>query len=184
MAKKMKLPSGFKIVSVLMGVLCVIILWNLIGNFDIQENFEESNKNSKKNIEKKTEKKIKDLTDKWIIEVTEKRNPEAISKMFCSDGNLVGTVSQIKRQGEDIKTYFKYFTKLPGIKVIDKKYNISQVTDNVFINTAFITWSWNNVKEPVTARMTFTFRDNCLYQLHSSVLPDLNKDLVNVSGNK
>ena len=40
MAKKMKLPGGFKIINVLLGVLCVIILWNLIGNFDIQENFE------------------------------------------------------------------------------------------------------------------------------------------------
>jgi hypothetical protein len=176
MAKKMKLPGGFKIINVLLGVLCVIILWNLIGNFDIKENFEGTNKNS--------EKKIKDLTDKWIIEVTKKHNPEAISKMFCSDGNLVGTVSQIKRQGKDIKTYFKYFAKLPGIKVINKKYNISQVTDNVFINTAFITWSWDGLQEPVTARMTFTFRDDCIYQLHSSALPDLNKDLVNVSGNK
>jgi hypothetical protein len=176
MAKKMKLPSGFKIINVLLGVLCVIILWNLIGNFDIKENFEGTNKNS--------EKKIKDLTDKWIIEVTKKHNPEAISKMFCIDGNLVGTVSQIKRQGKDIKTYFKYFAKLPGIKVINKKYNISQVTDNVFINTAFITWSWDGLQEPVTARMTFTFRDDCIYQLHSSALPDLNKDLVNVSGNK
>ena len=180
MAKKIKLPSGFKIGMILLGLISILLLWNFIGNYDIQENFEEKNKKCDKEIEKK----IKNLTIKWIIEVTEKHNPEAISKLFCSDGNLVGTVSQIKRENRDIKSYFKYFANLPGIKVINKEYNISQVTDNVFINTAFITWSWDDLDEPVVARMTFVFRDNCIYQLHSSALPDLNKDLLNISGNK
>jgi len=86
-------------------------------------------------------KEISNLTDLWIQEVTEKNRPEAIGKLFCTDGNLIGTVSQIKRNGEDIKRYFDYFAKLPGIKVISKEYNISKVTNNVYINTAFITWS-------------------------------------------
>jgi hypothetical protein len=124
---------------------------------------------------------ITKLTDAWIKEVTVNRNPDAISKLFCSDGNLVGTVSQVKRRGQDIKKYFDYFAKLPGIQVINKKYNISKITSNVYLNTAFITWSWDGLEEPITARMTFIFRDKCIFQLHSSALPDLNKDLLKIS---
>jgi hypothetical protein len=124
---------------------------------------------------------ITKLTDAWIKEVTVNHNPDAISKLFCSDGNLVGTVSQVKRRGQDIKKYFDYFAKLPGIQVINKKYNISKITSNVYLNTAFITWSWDGLEEPITARMTFIFRDKCIFQLHSSALPDLNKDLLKIS---
>jgi len=124
---------------------------------------------------------ITKLTDAWIKEVTVNHNPDAISKLFCSDGNLVGTVSQVKRRGQDIKKYFDYFAKLPGIQVINKKYNISKITSNVYLNTAFITWSWDGLEEPITARMTFIFHDKCIFQLHSSALPDLNKDLLKIS---
>jgi len=124
---------------------------------------------------------IAGLTDKWIEAVTVKNDPIEIHNLFCSDGNLVGTVSQKKRMGEDIKKYFNYFAKLPGIHVVDKKYNISKVTNNVYLNTAFITWKWNDLGEPITARMTFVYRDNCIFQLHSSALPDLNEDLLTVS---
>ena len=89
---------------------------------------------------------ITKLTDAWIKEVTVNHNPDAISKLFCSDGNLVGTVSQVKRRGQDIKKYFDYFAKLPGIQVINKKYNISKITSNVYLNTAFITWSWDGLE--------------------------------------
>ena len=90
-------------------------------------------------------------------------------------------MSQVKRRGQDIKKYFDYFAKLPGIQVINKKYNISKITSNVYLNTAFITWSWDGLEEPITARMTFIFRDKCIFQLHSSALPDLNKDLLKIS---
>jgi len=96
----------------------------------------------------------------------------------------MGTVSQVKRTGLDIKGYFDYFAKLPGIKVFEKKYNISQVTKDVFINTAFITWYWNDLDKPITARMTFVFRNNCIFQLHSSQLPDVNEDLLEISNLK
>lgn len=125
---------------------------------------------------------ISNLTDKWIYEVTISNSPENIQTLFCKDGSLVGTVSKIIRTGEDIKFYFNYFSKLPGIKVINKKYNIMKITNNVFLNTAFITWTWDGLKEPITARMTFIYRNNCIFQLHSSVLPEINKNLVNVSG--
>ena len=129
-----------------------------------------------------TSRDISDTTDKWIREVTVNHDPNAIGNLFCEDGNLVGTVSQIKRKGEDIRRYFDYFAKLPGIKVVDKEYNISQVSDDTWVNTAFITWSWDDLDEPITARMTFVFRNKCIFQLHSSALPDLNQGLLDVSG--
>ena len=125
--------------------------------------------------------KIESLTDLWIKEVTLNHNPDAIQNLFCSDGNLVGTVSQVKRTGDDIGRYFDYFAKLDGIEVVSKKYNISRVTNDVYVNTAFITWNWDSLDAPITARMTFLYRGNCIFQLHSSALPDLNEDLKNIS---
>ena len=65
---------------------------------------------------------------------TKSYDADAIFKLFCQDGNLVGTVSQIKRKGNDIKSYFDYFAKLPEIRVV----SITKVSPNVFLNTAFI----------------------------------------------
>ena len=132
------------------------------------------------NINKKT---ISDLTDKWCNEVTINHNPTTISNLFCNDGNLVGTVSQVKRKGNDIKLYFDYFAKLPNIRILKKIYNISKVTSNVYINTAFITWQWDGLDEPIIARMTFIFRNKCIFQLHSSALPAINNSLLKISGN-
>ena len=122
------------------------------------------------------------LTDQWIRKVTVEHDPVSIGKMFCPDGNLVGTVSQVKRTGKDIQKYFDYFAKLPGIRVLRKEYNITEVTPQVYINTAFITWSWQGIEEPIVARMSFIFREQCIFQLHSSALPDLNENLVRASG--
>ena len=118
----------------------------------------------------------------WIDNVTKAKDPEKIANMFCEDGNLVGTVSQIKRTGKDIEKYFDYFAKLPDLKVTDKKYTISEIVPNVYVNTAFITWTWKGLDKPIVARMSFIFRNNCIFQLHSSALPDLNDDLKKVSG--
>jgi len=128
-----------------------------------------------------TEQDIAQLTDMWIKEVTVNHNPEAIYAMFCEGGSLVGTVSQVKRKGNDIKKYFDYFAKLPGIKVLHKKYNITKVTNDVFINTAFITWKWNSINEPIVARMSFVYKNNCIFQLHSSKLPNINQKLLQIS---
>ena len=129
-----------------------------------------------------THQDISILTDKWIYEVTVNHSPENIQTLFCKDGSLVGTVSKVIRTGYDIKFYFNYFAKIPGIKVLNKKYEIMKITNNVFLNTAFITWSWDGLEQPITARMTFIYRDKCIFQLHSSVLPEINKNLLNVSG--
>ena len=125
---------------------------------------------------------IASLTDLWIKTVTIDNDPKAVAKLFCRDGNLVGTVSQVKRKGGEIESYFDYFAKLSGIKVVDRKYNISHVGGDIYLNTAFITWYWDGLDEPITARMTFIYRGGCIFQLHSSALPDLNEDLLDVSG--
>ena len=126
------------------------------------------------------EKDIAALTDEWINQVTVKNSPEGVTNMFCPDGNLIGTVSQVKRTGVDIKKYFDIFATKPGITVLDKKYNISRVAPGVFINTSFITWFWSGLNEPTVARMTFVFREKCLFQLHSSVLPEVNDELFDI----
>jgi hypothetical protein len=162
----MKISNQTKII---IGICSILIVLSLSV-------FHSKNKVSPEEIAK--------MTDLWIKEVTEKHNPEAISKLFCIDGNLVGTVSQIKRNGKDIKRYFDYFAKLPGIKVVSKEYNISKVVDNVYINTAFITWSWDGLEKPIVARMSFVYRNKCIFQLHSSALPELNKDLYKISQSK
>ena len=105
----MKISNNTKIIIAICSILVILSLSIFHSKDDISSE------------------EIAHLTDLWIQEVTEKNNPEAIGKLFCTDGNLVGTVSQIKRKGEDIKRYFDYFAKLPGIKVVSKKYNISKI---------------------------------------------------------
>jgi len=125
---------------------------------------------------------IANLTDKWINIVTKKNDPKAVAKMFCRDGNLVATVSQIIRKGDNIRKYFDFFAKLPEIEVKDRKYSISKITPDVYVNTAFITWKWKGLDEPIVVRMTFVFRNKCIFQLHASALPELNESLKKISG--
>lgn len=125
---------------------------------------------------------IANLTDKWINNVTKKNDPKAVAKMFCRDGNLVATVSQIIREGDNIRKYFDFFAKLPEIEVKDRKYSISKITPDVYVNTAFITWKWKGLDEPIVVRMTFVFRNKCIFQLHASALPELNESLKKISG--
>lgn len=130
---------------------------------------------------------IAGLTDEWIRLVVEEKNPEKIYELFCEDGILVGTVSQVERRKEDIKKYFDYFAKLPDLEVVKKQYSIEEVEQNVYVNNAWITWHWKGLEEPIVARMTFIFKKKedgkwCLFELHSSALPDLNEELKEVSG--
>ena len=157
--------SGFKIVTIV--VLVMVIICMIMSNMSLDI----------------TSQKISNLTDLWIRQVTIENDPHAVANMFCSDGALIGTLSKTKRLGEDIKLYFNFFVNIPGIKVLSKKYYITNVTNNVYINTAFITWKWDELDKPVVARMTFIFRDECIFQLHASVLPDFNDELYRISGN-
>ena len=160
---KKYLTIFYNILIILVVIYIIYTLYNMFSN-------------NKQNIE--------NLTNKWINAVTVNNDPEEIANMFCSDGSLVGTVSKELRTYGNIKLYFNFFAKLPGIKVISRDYNILKVTSNVYLNTSFISWIWDGLEEPIIARMTFIFRDNCIFQLHSSALPELNNYLLNISGKK
>ena len=129
----------------------------------------------------KTEiKKYTKLTDEWIDNVIVKKSPALVTKMFSKNGILLGTVSKQIREGKDIKCYFKFFVNLPSLDVIYKKYKINEISNNVYVNNAFITFSYNNnkKKEIIKTRITFIFKSNKIFLLHSSELPDLNKKLI------
>lgn len=115
--------------------------------------------------------RIRYLTDEWVKQVTVENDPMGVYKMFCDDAILLGTVSTKRRKGDEILDYFYFFAKLPNIEVISSNYNIQKIGNDVYTNTAIITWRWDN-QEPIVARMTFIFRDNCIVQLHSSAMPD------------
>jgi hypothetical protein len=159
---KNKFRKQNKILLFLICFLLIIFISNKLFNF------------YKKN---KSNQHIINLTDNWIHKVTIKNDPTAIQKLFCKDGSLLGTVSQTKRTGVKIRQYFEYFAKLKGIHVVKKEYDISKVTSQVYLNTAFITWKWDDIDTPITARMSFLYRDDCIFQLHSSQLPEVNKGL-------
>ena len=157
-------------INVILLIIYIWILYLVYNKIYLKESLDTLNEN-----------KIEKLTDKWINNVISNK-PVDVANMFCNDGSLVGTVSREKRKGNDIKLYFDYFANLPNIKVLSKKYNISKIKDDVYINTAFIDWMWDGLENPVTARMSFTFRDNCIFQLHSSALPENNETLQKISG--
>ena len=176
----MKLPKIIKNNSKIILIVFLIVV--VLVNISNKSQASPSTKVSESNVISMDKTKIAALTDEWITQVTVAHNPRDIVNLFCADGTLVGTVSQVIRRGNDIRRYFDYFAKLPDIKVVAKKYDIVKVTDNVFINTAFIKWLWKGLDKPITARMTFIYRNKCIMQLHSSALPDLNSDLLKVSG--
>jgi hypothetical protein len=115
--------------------------------------------------------RISNLTDKWIKQVTVENDPNGVYKLFCEDAILLGTVSTKRRKGDEILDYFYFFAKLPNIEVISSNYNIQNIGDGVYTNTAIITWKWDN-QVPIVARMTFIYRGDCIVQLHSSAMPD------------
>ena len=114
---------------------------------------------------------MKYLTDKFCNSITN-NNPKDVSNLFCKDAILLGTVSQkIRINNKLIKEYFEYFANLDGIKVLSKSYRIKKISSNVYVNNAIIKWNWNFSKKPITVRMTFIFKNDCIYLLHSSEIP-------------
>jgi hypothetical protein len=122
---------------------------------------------------------IANLTDNWINAVTVKNNAQYIASLFCKDANLFGSISQTNRTGTSIAHYFNYFANIPGLQVLDRKYHIRQIANNVYLNSALVTWKWDAIKEPVLVRMSFLFKGNCITHLHGCGLPELHEDLKN-----
>ena len=117
------------------------------------------------------------LTDNWIDNVVLHNDPNKLYKMFGSDASLFGTVSRKYRMGDMIKEYFNYFAKLPNISVIEKRYHVHHIGNNIYLNNAFVTWQWDGLPAPLVARMSFLFKGDHLRHLHSSTLPVPPKEL-------
>ena len=135
---------------------------------------------------------IANSTDKWIKTVENSANnvldPIDVTNLFCKDGILRGTVSRTIRKGyQEINQYFEYFARIPGLVVSDKDYNISKITNDVYVNNAKIAWSHDGITDPLDTRMTFIFRRSritgewCIYQLHSSELPEPNTNVKKIN---
>ena len=128
---------------------------------------------------------ITSLTDKFVYFTTALNDSTATASLFCPNGILMGTVSQIIRTGDDIKRYFDYFVHLEQLAAISTNYTISQIPGtDVWINNAYITWQyWNGASYSVIpARMQFTYDGTCIYELYSAQLPAFNQHLFDESG--
>lgn len=146
------------------------------------DNYIDSYKINKK-ITLSEKQKINKLINTWISTVTStqfknlNQKVNAISNLFTNDGILWGTVSTTIRynSNDSLKNYFKYFAALPKLNVLRKQFNIKKIYDNVWVNNAYIEWYWDEIGEPIAARMTFICRktnnEYKIFELHSSVLP-------------
>ena len=120
------------------------------------------------------------LTDAFLSAV-ESGDPAAVARLFCRNGILLGTVSRIERRGADIQNYFNYFARLPNIRVLSKKHEITELEPDVYVNNAFVEWTWDGLETPITARMSFFVKNDCIFELHSSALPEENEKLHKAS---
>ena len=105
-----------------------------------------------------------------------------VANLFCEDGILWGTQStKIRNTRQDIIDYFDFFANIPGITIKAVDNNVTKITDMVYVNNANVTWFWDDLEEPVVARMTFIYRLSngnwCLFELHGSALPEKNPNL-------
>lgn len=120
------------------------------------------------------------LTDAFL-DAVQRHQPLEVARLFCREAVLWGTVSKIRREGADIERYFEYFANLPNIRVVSKDYAVAAIEDDVEINNALVTWTWDGLEKPVQARMTFVVKDQCIFELHSSALPEKNEKLHKIS---
>ena len=134
-----------------------------------------------KKINKNTSKKtVENITNEFIYNVTKSNNSTSLNNQFCNNGYLIATLSRKTRRKTKqggMKEYFDYFANLKGISVLSKHYDIQKISKNVYLNQATIEWKWDDINKPVTARMTFIIKNNCIFLLHSSSLPPFNKKI-------
>lgn len=134
---------------------------------------------------------IQDMTDstnEWVKRL-QKNDAEGVSNLFCSPskhmdgGQLLGTISQTVREGEEINKYFDYFANRPGIKVSDAKVHPAMITCDVGVTNVLATMKFDSVDD-IDVRLSYVWRKDetkphgfCLALLHGSEEPVLNKQL-------
>lgn len=145
----------------LLLIVIVITIISYCNNIVIFENFTDESKN------------IEYLTDQWLDNIVKHKDSNKVYNSFCSNSSFIGNVTSIKKNGEDIKNYFDYFVKLPGLRIISKKYNIVKISQEVYTNTIYATLEWDDLEEPLNTKIILTFNNKCIYQLHSNSFPNL-----------
>ena len=122
-------------------------------------------------MERSSKNKIASLTNEFLDNL-EYNDIDACADCFCEDGSLYATVSPKLRKHCEILEYFIFFA--PLVKSADnRRFRITQIANNVWMNAAFVDFYLKKaptVKVPV--RMTYIFKGNCIYHLHSSGLPE------------
>ena len=123
-------------------------------------------------MERSSKDKIARLTNDFLDNL-EYNDIDACADSFCEDGSLYATVSPTLRKHCEILDYFVYFAPLV-VKAGNRHFKITQIANNVWLNAAYVTFTLGTTPTPttVTARMSFVFKGDCIYHLHSSGLPD------------
>eukprot|EP00929_Paragymnodinium_shiwhaense_P075318 TRINITY_DN384_c0_g1_i1.p1 TRINITY_DN384_c0_g1~~TRINITY_DN384_c0_g1_i1.p1 ORF type:complete len:370 (-),score=64.83 TRINITY_DN384_c0_g1_i1:447-1556(-) len=140
------------------------------------------------------------VTDAWMEAVVAHSSPAGVAALFCEDGVLVSTARpgirwQTRSEdgwgveeppGTTIESYFEWFAKLPDQNITNYHDNVVTIAENVWINNVWVNWTWDG-NPGLTARMTFILRRAsakkgiCIYELHSSQLPEKLEDPADFS---
>jgi uncharacterized protein (TIGR02246 family) len=107
------------------------------------------------------------------------RSPERVLTLYADTAVLVGTLSDVIRQGYDpVMEYFVNFCALDKLDVEVVSKNI-RMFDDMAISTGIYNFSWNVASDKVFVRVRFTFvyrREDdkwLIIEHHSSLQPDL-----------
>ena len=151
-----------------------------ISRNDSYHPFKKGGKKTKKFSKNNSKRRVEMITNDFIYNVTKTNNSKSLNNQFCNNGYLIATLSRKTRRKTkhgDMKEYFDYLAKLKGISVLSKHYHIEKISKNVYLNEATVKWKWDAIKKPIVARMTFIIKNKCIFLLHSSGLPKLNRNI-------
>jgi|LakMenEpi03Aug12_release.lakeMendotaPanAssembly.Ray.scaffolds.fasta_scaffold884790_2 hypothetical protein len=105
-------------------------------------------------------------TDKWF-ELLIKKDKDLLYDMFYKKNTIIVKLQDKETIKNNIKFFLDYFIKIPKIKILKKEYNISKISDNIYINTVFISWEINNsFNKNLNLKFIFIFKNNLIFELH------------------
>ena len=123
-------------------------------------------------------KEISAAISEWGMAIRS-RDPQKVMALYASEAVLVGTLSDVIRQGyEKVNEYFVNFCSLKELDVEIDSENIRMFGD-IAINTGKYNFSWQVDENKVFARVRYTFvyhKQNGKWMIiehHSSLQPDL-----------
>lgn len=148
---------GFLVILFLILILFFIlkIFLNIINKIKTYRN-----KIKKNNIIK--------ITDKWFeLLIKTDKDKDLLYDMFYKKNTIIVKLQDKETIKNNIKFFLDYFIKIPKIKILKKEYNISKISDNIYINTVFISWKINNsFNKNLNLKFIFIFKNNLIFELH------------------